>query len=308
MALVYRNPRHWRSPKNLTVDDVFPDWVCLGTTGGIFSSLERHFQNEIPWVEDVEATGLDIAYGQRSANKFIAPFVYKYINDDMEFVEDGVEYVLASVVAKYGQKWNHLWELYTAQYNPLDSYTMDETLTIEHEGEDSSSSTRTPNLTTRALTDEGTTTDGDNSSTTTYGKTETATHSGTSTTTDSRKGFNSSTFMGAEQSVTTPQTTDTTVDSGSDTTRDLVDESTTRNSDTTTTQTGTESTSSSGLDSYTDTHTKTRSGNMYRSPADLMKEDRDFWLDEYFSIVFADVDDILTLGVYSEAEISVKVY
>lgn len=377
------NPRHRRSPKNLTVDYLYghvktntlylknPSKLAYGPffidkTDVIIPTTEKFYY---PWNDNPQGPieegiaddfnkQLNYLYSIRSGNKFASSIAYKV---PTKYEYEGERYLSAQelnrinyrIRLKYLQKWKHLWDLYTAEYDPLHSYTVDETRTREVTGTDtgtvgnsgtgsssksyptkSNSSTRqtTPNI-TETLTG----TDRDVVS----GETETVTTPDTVTTTrksedgtgqNNRFAFNTV----AENGV--PVTKDTTKITSTDTQE--VDgtetvETTDSRTDTLTlseskVRTGSESESLQSTESYTgaeaktesasntetrnlahgeeETVTSSRAGNMFKSFASLMEDDRNFWMTEYFDIVFDDVDKLLTLDIYSESEIHTYVW
>lgn len=489
--------RHRRSPKNRTINKIYPDWL---DHKGILTSLTN-----APWAGEVSTDGLDIAYhGARSGGKFAAPVLYNFIDDDGEITQAGYTAVATMLLAKYGAKWEHLWGLYSAEYNPLDSYAMTETeerdssrtlssrdqgqhsnlveydidetesvtrdetripniteqLTLDTERSEensvtrtpdisteksttfsetktpnttesvtttqstdedisstktpattesktkSTSNTRTPNLTERTELDEDISVTGTDDTETTYGKVTTTESQLTDENLVSKWGFNSADAVPATSNSETRDSTDTETQSGSDvidrdttesTDRDSVSVTTTTgteansgseteqiirsgtetvaetrdidvtgseerrktgtettastestetaesgtetteetkslsNSGTETTQTtgsersaGTETTNRDGDNSVTTTesndttHTgsdvfhdeveRTKTGNLFKSPAELLSIDRDFWLMDFFEIVFMDIDAMLTLSIFPESEIIYDIY
>lgn len=306
MSLQYRNPKHWRSPKNQVLNGAFPNW---DEGEGIFSILAEA-QTPPAWAETVSPLGLDIAYhGQRSGDKFIAPMLYYWLDEDTaEITESGKTKVVMALTARYAQKWAHLWSLYTSQYSPLDTYTIEETRTLEHEGTANSTDERTPNLTTRDVIDEETKDDADNTKTTTFGKTNTQADTNSSTNTHGVEGFNSDAFNDSDRDVTSGTSSKTSTDGGTETEREQRDESSTRDADNTSTLSGTDTHEREEVDAYTDTETKSRSGNLYHAPAELMSVDREFWLDDFFQIVFSDIDKMLTLAIYSESSVNYTIF
>ena len=427
------NPRHRRSPKNLTLNDVYDDWL---TGGGVISSLTT-----APWHSSVSDTGLDLAYhGTHSGGKFVTALLYNFVDDDGHITVSGYSSIATMLMAKYGAKWTHLWQLYATQYNPLYAYNMSETevsedtgtetteidgevrrarnQTLTESGSHDSTATRTPNLSestsTRDVTDatvettrtpnlseatssrdvtdatvettrtpnlsEVTVLDediqltGDETDKTTYGHIVTTDDDQTKAATLSVFGFNSSTAVPKESTSETDTDDSTVTHSGTDTTtketnseteRDSTNTKTTTGKDTTTedtdstvtgtntklttgTDTVTEETDSTvtgsntklttGTDATRDTGTttgttqnadsettgedrtseltvdrrnevtRTRQGNMFKAPAELLSLDRDFWLTEFFDIVFSDIDKLLTLCIYTESPVRYKIY
>lgn len=281
------NPKHRRSPKNLLLNDVFTDW---DSGYGIFSFLDGIVG--VPW-ENVSSEGLDIAYhGENSGQKFVSPIVYKWLDDDGEIHSDGINKLVSAIKARYYQKWSHLWTIYSSEYNPLDTYNLTEQstrdITVDKDG--------TTSLTHgKVVTDSGTDT-----TTTEYGKTITDEGEPSQTTTDQVQGFNSSDFVDSSKSTQENVTDNTQTYSGEDST-DLVHGMVQTNS-------GTDRGSSSDDEHTVDEFSSTKQGLMYRAPAELLSLDRDFWLQDFFSIVFDDVDKMLTLAIYPERTPNTKIF
>ena len=350
------NPRHRRSPKNLQLNDVYPDWANP-LIGGIFFDL---FDFIMPWnvqvVNDVPQTvmtpQLDIAYhGERSGGKFVAPIVYHYLNSDGELTSSGRAAIASAIAYRYKPKWKHLWDLYHLEYNPLDNYRVEDsgTDTVTESGETShtrtpaltktvthpiktveSSETRTPNLTEETVTDETIGTDLDATEDTTHGHVIGTQEAGTDNVNNFRFGFNSAEAVPTETSAETKSDTKTESHSGKDTVETDSSETVDRDGTVTKTNTGTEDVETTVTETYagidqtaeggTDTtegetsltreteygHVKT--GTLYQVPANMMDADRAFWLEDYFAIVFDDIDAFLTLYVYSEKPVKHKVF
>lgn len=330
------NPRHRRSPKNLTLNQMIPDW---DSGSGIFAYLDTG--TTTPWHGVVGSAGLDIAYhGQRSGDKFVAPMCYKWLDDDGEITSAGIQKLIAAIEARYFQKWSHLWDDYTATYDPLKTYQLTESGSSSGNHSDTTSRTRTPNLTTRDVLDQDDTDSHTSSGSTTYGKGVTSKSDGTTMGQNYRYGFNpdgNGTISGitgidqypatgsaeyenhafsvsdvggkpttADKGSTLTQSSET--QSGSDTESGSVSGTNTRDATNTRTETGTDATSGTDSGTESETYSRTKAGNMYRSTAELLSFDRDFWLTDYFSIVFADVDDMLTLAIYSERPINTTIF
>lgn len=335
MSLVRLNPRHKRSPKNLLLNDVFSDWDA---GYGIFSFLNNN--TVVPW-ENTSALGLDIAYhGEQSGNKFISPLVYRWIDENGEITSAGIQKLITAIEARYYQKWKHLWEVYSAEYSPLDTYNMTESGSSDSSRGLDESNTRTPNLTEShsgtdnlaRTNDEDTTfthghvvtNSGVDTTTTNYGKVTTDDGDPTSSTTEQVFGFNSSTFEDKSKSTSTSHTDNVQTLSGNDeielehgkvetnsgNDRTILDQDGTENRtlNLTDTTTGTDVNVKSVDEGSHEEFSSTKRGNMYRAPAELLSLDRDFWLQDYFTIVFADVDDMLTLDIYPEREPVTKVF
>ncbi len=273
----------------MTLNQAMPEW---DDGSGIFSKLNA--ATTLPWAS-VSATGLDIAYhGQRSGSKFIAPMLYNWLDTSAEITTTGYTKLTTALIARYMQKWTHLWTIYTKQYDPLQTYSLTES------GE--SDRTRTPNLTTTDSLDQTDVHDGTVDSTETPAEMIATQSVSQVAAADNRFGFNTTPDAPVPNSTASESTTSSTNESHSGTNRTQTDSdyTDTRDADSTRHETGTES--------YEEDYTKTRVGNMYRSPAELLSFDRDFWLQDFFSIVFQDVDDMLTLQVYSESPVNRTVF
>ena len=73
-------------------------------------------------------------------------------------------------------------------------------------------------------------------------------------------------------------------------------------------RTGTDETTRDASGTESEEIQSTKTGNIFKAPAELLSIDRDFWLTEFFSIVFDDIDNMLTLSIYSESEVYHKVF
>lgn len=356
--------RHMRSPRNLTINDVF--YSEAGTGNGVFSSLENP-----PWNEDINSDDLNYAYHfSRSGEKFASPFLYRLLNPNTGVITPiGFSMVGRTLMASFGQKWSHLYDLYKAEYNPLHSYEITETRERELQRDEDVTDTRTPDISaartinlsdvqthpTKTTTVESTrtpdlseaTTVSDDSTieenstkTTTHGHVVTTESDNEGTTSNNRYGFNTASEDGVPSTKSTVvgsnDTTET--NSGEDEDATIANTSTERDTSSTTLNTGTEDYEETSIESYTGqdilaksgsdtTRTTgtdanvhdgsigesesielTRSGNLFKSPSELMSIDRDFWMTPFWEIVFEDIDSILTLKIYSERPIYNKIY
>ena len=196
---------------------------------------------------------------------------------------------------------------------------------------------RTPNLTDTTVAASQSSDSGIDSQTTTFGKVVTEGGNMTRTLGHNEFGFNTSAEGGVPISVDTESVTprQTTTDSGTEgvsgtnsNTSNSRDNSTlTRTGSESTTRTGTETITNTGTEGISEQETETynanevkttagtdndvinegirisRSGSMFRPPAELLSLDRDLWLWDFFEIVFDDVDSILTLNIYSDSPV-----
>lgn len=132
------NPRHQRSPRNLTINKIFPDFL----TDGVITAIQNP-----PWSDSVNQLGLNIAYHSRSGDKFIAPILYNYVDKErLEISQVGKDAISVALNSLYSQKWSRLWSIYNTEYNPLYNHNLTETRSLESESGDEGTVTRTPNL------------------------------------------------------------------------------------------------------------------------------------------------------------------
>ena len=103
--------------------DVFPDWM---TGGGIFAALD---ELEVPWAQDDIADSLDLEYfGNISGDKFISPLVDKIMTGD-ELTSSEIA-TLANVIFNIsGVSWAKEYATRSFEYDPIENYSMTETMT-----------------------------------------------------------------------------------------------------------------------------------------------------------------------------------
>lgn len=269
----------------ITLNEAFIDYE---NKGGIFSNMSGLF----PWNSSelsplVETAYFDIYSGER----FSSGIVTRRIGGDGYLTPDSRKYISNIIYEMFKTQWNKRWETMTTTYNPLTNYKMEETV------EGTESSTRTPDLTKG---DTGTVqTTGQNKRTPNLTKANTGTvkneGSGTSTNQNGIWGFNSSTSVPSDMS-------DGTVTNENTTTRNLTE-----------TETGTDTTDRTNTDtynrSYTETGTDTTAGTSSRQITrtgnigtntfqNLIQQERNLWMYNFFEQVFKDVDSVLTIPIY----------
>lgn len=114
----------------------------LGSNGIFTRIMTAH---TVPWSEDTDITGalLDFEYiYNQSGDKIISPAVYKNLTDGELSTADfnklcDVAYMM------YNKRWARLWEILTAEFNPLQNYDMSESKTINYGKIDTNSGTDT---------------------------------------------------------------------------------------------------------------------------------------------------------------------
>lgn len=258
------------------------------TDGGVFSPMVS-----APWADTMSGTNLDILYlDGHSGERYCSNFINHRLNDSDVLSSDNRTLIANILWAMFGIQWTRLWAtMKPVEYDPLTNYQMQETM------EGTENSTRTPDLTkgdtgtvqttgqdkrTPNLTRNGTGTVNDNGST-------------TNTNQNGIWGFNSSTSVPSDMS-------DGAATNKNTTTRDLTE-----------TETGTDTTDRTNTDtynrSYTETGTDTTAGTSSRKLTrtgnigtntfqNLLQQERNIWMYDFFEQVFKDVDSVLTIPIY----------
>lgn len=265
--------------KRKTLIELFPEWA---SGGGIFSALD---DLDVPWKTEDIADALDLEYyGNLSGDKFASPLVNKILTNG-ELTAEDVTLLANTIFALNSLNWSKEWATLSAEYNPIENYSMTETMTNDetvieygktHTRTDDTLATRTPDLeevTTPDLTEETTpdlTTENDNS---VYG-------------------FNSSNPVPTGEQVTTNTGTSTKTTTGTSTVEKTGFE--------TVANTGTVTDVDTGDDTHTRNYELTRTGNIgVTTSQQMLESERNLWLWNFFrTIVFPDVDRVLTLRIY----------
>ena len=192
----------------------------------------------------------------------------------------------------FGIQWTRLWAtMKPVDYDSLTNYKMEETV------EGTESSTRTPDLTKG---DTGTVqTTGQDKRTPNLTKANTGTvkneGSGTSTNQNNLWGFNSAESVPSDMSDGTATNENTTTGNLSET------ETGTDTTDHTNTDTYNRSYTETGTDTTAGTSSRklTRTGNIGTNTfQNLLQQERNIWMYDFFEQVFKDVDSILTIPIY----------
>lgn len=123
------------------INEVMPEWLA----GGIFSALDSF---DVPWKDLDIASQLDLQYhGNYSGQKIISPLVKTLLVDD-EITSGNMELLGATIFTMFGDNWAKQWETLIVEYNPIENYSMVETMTDDTKVTDyGRTSTRTDNLT-----------------------------------------------------------------------------------------------------------------------------------------------------------------
>ena len=258
------------------------------TDGGVFSPMSN-----APWVDTMSGTNLDILYlDGHSGERYCSNFINHRLNDSDVLSSDNRTLIANILWAMFGIQWTRLWAtMKPVDYDPLTNYKMEETV------EGTESSTRTPDLTK-----------GDTGTVQTTGqdkRTPNLTRNGTGTVNDEGSGTNKNQngIWGFNSSESVPSDmSDGRVTNNNTTTRNLTD-----------TETGTDTTDHTNTDtynrSYTETGTDTTAGKSSRKLTrtgnigtntfqNLLQQERNIWMYDFFEQVFKDVDSVLTIPIY----------
>ena len=90
--------------------------------------------HEVPWNGDESITGalLDFEYlGNQSGDKIISPAVEKALTSG-ELSDTSFNTLCDVAWMMYNKRWARLWEILTAEFNPIENYSMTDTHTFEH--------------------------------------------------------------------------------------------------------------------------------------------------------------------------------
>lgn len=110
---------------------------------GIFYYLQNL---PVPWQDLNIATPLDYFYHlNHSGNKIVSPLIDSFISDNEISTENKAE--IANIIyTLFGQTWGRMWDIYNAEYNPLNNYDMTEHFEEDESIERDADETRTDNL------------------------------------------------------------------------------------------------------------------------------------------------------------------
>lgn len=101
--------------KRKTLNDIFPNFLA---GEGIFRYLE-----DMPW--DVSSYSLDFDYfGNISGEKSISPLVSKVLHEDEVLSEEKKKSLANIIKALYLPNWTRVWNVLTADYDPIENYNM----------------------------------------------------------------------------------------------------------------------------------------------------------------------------------------
>ena len=258
------------------------------TDGGVFSPMVS-----APWADTMSGTNLDILYlDGHSGERYCSNFINHRLNDSDVLSSDNRTLIANILWAMFGIQWTRLWAtMKPVDYDPLTNYKMEETV------DSTESSTRTPDLTKGDTGTVQTTGQDKRTPNLTRNGTGTVNDNGSATNTNQNGiwGFNSSTSVPSDMSDGTSTNENTT-------TRDLTETETgTDTNDHTNTDTYNRSYTETGTDTTAGTSSRklTRTGNIGTNTfQNLLQQERNIWMYNFFEQIFKDVDSVLTIPIY----------
>lgn len=255
-------------PTNPILREAFPNWA---TGKGIFDLMV-----DPPWGTSPPANVLNISYfGNHSGAKFCSPLV-QYLLSDSTLSDQSRQTLVSVIEAKYKVNWTKLWATMVAEYSPVTNYDMTEDVTRNLDTTDNETNT---NVLASTVNRDNTR---DTSDITQHGKTTTAI--------DSVQGYNSTDFKPSDKSE---------VDEGGSTTEKHTGTDTVK-----TVQSDQESRDKNAKGNEKETITTHRVGNIgITTNQQLIREERELWVWNYFESVFRDIDKELTLFVYDPCRV-----
>lgn len=257
---------------------MFENWKV----SAIFAVLNT---KDVPWAQTVNAAQLDLDYiGNFSGRKIVSNLVESLLGEgeDATLTAADLSMLCDIIVALYGTKWSKLWETMSFDYNPIENYSMVETMTNDETvTEYGKTHTRTDNLQHQRT---------DNLQ---HAKTGTETETPNTRTSDNASvyGFNSAEAVPSDEreivNSGTNQTTYNTQDADTGTQTDA--------------HTGTQTEADTGSDTSTRNYRLTRAGNIgVTTSQQMIESERNLWRlwDFFRGVVYPDIDRVLTIEIY----------
>lgn len=309
------------------LNDVFSTWKV---GGGVFALMQDY---DPPWEEEFagEEELLDYIYhGGVSGSKTISPLVCNYVVGDESTYEERL-HLVRMALALFGPNWTREYATLSAEYNPIENYSM-----VEEETPAETTETETPAETTRTITPAETTdteTPAETTETVTPAETTktitpaAVTHTtkpaettDTADRTDGIFGFNNSTALSDPandskgKNVLTVQTAGTDVLSVQTAGSEVMEtnEAETRQLEVNTAGSVARTVQNPGTEVLTVDNDRTltrktdkarkltRSGNIgVTTSQQMLQSERELWIWNFFrDVVFPDLDSLLVLGIY----------
>lgn len=308
----------------VTLNEAFSDYA---TKGGLFSNI-----GNLPWSSIMVGTQMDILYfDSHSGERYGSNIIAKRVGDDNSLSTQDRRTIATLIYARFRAQWNRLWATMNPTYDPMTNYQMQETAegtensvrtpdlirgdtgTVQTSGQDkrtpnlikgdtgtvqmAGSDTRTANLT---HTDSGTISD-DGSATNTNQNGIWGFNSSNSVSSDMSDGTSTANNTNTRDLTQKDTGTDETVHSNTDTYNREYTEKGTDTTERTNTDTYNRSYTETGTDTTagTSSHKLTRSGNIGTNTfQNLIQQERNIWMYDFFEQIFKDVDSVLTIPIY----------
>ena len=289
---------------------MFENWKV----SAIFAVLNT---KAVPWAHAVNSALLDLDYvGNFSGRKIVSNLVESLLGEDEDatLTPADLSMLCDIIVALYGTKWSKLWETMSFDYNPIENYSMVETMTndatvtqygktrtrtdnLQHQRTDNLQHQRTDNLQHQRT---------DNLQ---HAKTGTETETPNTHTSEDKSvyGFNSVEAVPTDEreiaNTGTNQMTYNTqdADTGTQTEADTGTQTDAHTGTQTDANTGTQTESDTGSDTSTRNYRLTRAGNIGVTTSQQMVEsERELWRmwDFFRGVVYPDIDRVLTIEIY----------
>lgn len=272
----------------MRVKDKFNLLAC----NGLFTAFENQ---QAPWTgETPQASNLAWLYYNHSRNKILTSMVAE---------SDSAMSAYAEILLQmYYDKWSHIWDLYVAEYNPIENYNMTES------GEDTNVKSGSLDR-SGAITRTGSESVSDDieysgkESNTRTGNVESAGLKADNQNDDDRKlyGYNSSIGVNSESSTQQSSHKDTQTFNNLKDERSFTNRKDERDISTTYNSVADTDTRKDTYNDITDdkTHELTRSGNIgVTTTQQMIEQEIAFRRNLYFEMVFSDIDHILTIPIY----------
>lgn len=318
--------------KPQTLNRVWSDW----SLNGVFSALSSIEGFTPPWSQEA-VVPLNMQYhGNHSGRKLTSPLLDSLLDGSKTLTSDQKKQLATVCASIYGENWAKLWATLKFEYNPIENYDMteegkdtssvqdSETTTTSttygkqeaHDFRDETTDSGTVDTSRSTNTDGTRTTSGEVKRS--HGEVITTQRDGTQDKEHGIYGFNTADPASPASHDTDTETltvtdthsgTDTDTSTGSETTHQDGTEtgketrSLSLDKDTTGTikHTGTDtqdSTATQERSASTD-HSLTRHGNIgVTTSQQMITQERELWLWQFFSQVFADLDKVLTSPIY----------
>lgn len=111
--------------ENMRLSEFTYNWMACETT---FFSRLNSLGLEVPWNNQDLAQSLDWDYyGNHSGSKIISPLASKLVHEEYQgdkVLQADRDMLYTIIYNKYIDNWNKLWDAMTAEYDPIENYSM----------------------------------------------------------------------------------------------------------------------------------------------------------------------------------------